>query len=221
MAEHDARRQRVRAVRRRLAEAGTDRTRGDGDFQKVALPDGHGDVVRDLLVAEGARVVIEVGLAYGSSALAIGEALVSRPNSRHIVVDAFQDHFGHAGWRALRDAGLDDLVTLIEARSQLVLPRLVEDGVAADAAFVDGSHMFHNVFVDLAFLRLLVRPGGLVVCDDCERPSVATALRYFERNGGWLAEPGGLPPRLRAFRLPDPPVERPFEDFVPFGPRDG
>ena len=27
------------------------------------------------------------------------------------------------------------------------------DGVVADAAFVDGSHLFHNVFVDLYFLR--------------------------------------------------------------------
>ena len=70
-------------------------------------------------------------------------------------------------------------------RSQFALPRLVAEGFVADAAFVDGSHIFHRVFVDLAFLHELVRPGGLIILDDCEWPSVATAARYFERNTGW------------------------------------
>jgi hypothetical protein len=43
--------------------------------------------------------------------------------------------------------------------SSLALPQLVAEGLAADAAFVDGSHRFHEVFVDLYFLRKLVRPG--------------------------------------------------------------
>lgn len=82
---------------------------------------------------------------------------------------------------------------------------------------MDGSHVFHNVFVDLYFLREVVRPGGLIVLDDCDWPSVATALRYFEVNTGWQAETAGLPPRLRAFRLPGPRVEPRFEDFRAFG----
>jgi hypothetical protein len=94
---------------------------------------------------------------------------------------------------------------------------MLAQGFVADAAFVDGSHIFHNVFVDLVFLREIVRPGGLVILDDCEWPSVATALHYFELNVGWRPDPGGLPPRLRAFRLPDRRVEPKFEDFRPFG----
>jgi hypothetical protein len=58
------------------------------------------------------------------------------------------------------------------------MPRLVTDGLVADGAFVDGSHDFHNVFVDLFFLSELVRPGGLVIIDDHHWPSVATAARY-------------------------------------------
>src|SRR5215204_4339601 len=42
---------------------------------RAALPAADADILRDALIAEGARTVIEVGLAYGSSALAIGEAL--------------------------------------------------------------------------------------------------------------------------------------------------
>ncbi len=63
------------------------------------------------------------------------------------------------------------------------------DGFVADAALVDGSHTFHNVFVDLYFLRQIVRPGGLVILDGCNHSSVARAVRYFEGNAGWQCRP--------------------------------
>ena len=86
----------------------------------------------------------------------------------------------------------------------------------ADAAFVDGSHRFHEVFVDLYFLRKLVRPGGLVVLDDVEWPSVASALAYFDLNLGWQSVDLGS--RLAGGRLPDELVEPAFTDFRPFSP---
>lgn len=70
--------ERIQAERRRLAEAGPRVAGSAGDFERVALPNADANVLRDLLVAERATVVIEVGLAYGASALAIAEALVSR-----------------------------------------------------------------------------------------------------------------------------------------------
>jgi predicted O-methyltransferase YrrM len=215
---------RIRQGRQRLAVDGPSHTRAELDFETVSLPSGDCDVLRDLLISEQAEVVVEIGLAYGSSALAIAEALVTvgRPNPRHLIVDAFQDRFGDAGWQAIVDAGLTDVCSLMRERSQLALPRLVAEELVAeeliaDAAFVDGSHIFHNVFVDLAYLRELVRPGGLVVLDDCDWPSVATAVRYFERNTGWQPVRITKSTRLRAFRLPDPPVEPSYEHFQPFG----
>ncbi|HZD69900.1 MAG TPA: hypothetical protein VFA45_13645 [Actinomycetes bacterium] len=92
--------------------------------------------------------------------------------------------------------------------------------------FVDGSHRFHEVFVDLYFLRKIVRPGGVIVLDDHWWPSVRTAERYFEVNMGWQAVPdafagGTTDPatgcsRLRALRLPDPTFEPDFNRFQPF-----
>jgi predicted O-methyltransferase YrrM len=208
----------VRRARRRLAHVGPAQIRTDGDFERVSLPSMDCDALRDLLMAEQARVVLEIGLAYGSSALAISEALVSQghQDAKHVIIDAFQHHFGDAGWDAITAADLTNLCTLLSDRSQLALPRLVTENFIADAAFVDGSHIFHNVFVDLYFLRELVRPGGLLIVDDCEWPSVVTAVRYFEVNTGWQREAIGQPTRLRAFRLPDPPVEPTFEDFKAF-----
>jgi hypothetical protein len=103
---------------------------------------------------------------------------------------------------------------LIAEPSSIALARLTQLGVIVDAAFVDGSHRFHEVFVDLYFLRKLVRPGGLIVLDDTEWPSVATALRYYDRNLGWTPMP--IAGRLTARQLPLEPPEPDFADFRAF-----
>ncbi len=216
--------QRVRAVRAALHAAGPKRSRPfEGDFERVALPAADGDVLRDLLVAERARVVIEIGLAYGSSALAIGEALCldGRADVSHVVIDPFQaTSYDDVGRDLIEAAGLADRTTFIGEPSSIALARLLEGRFVADAAFVDGSHRFHEVFVDLYYLRQLVRPGGLVILDDASWPSVAAALGYFDRNLGW--RPVDIAGRLTARRLPDEPFEPAFTDFNPFmGTDDG
>ncbi len=84
------------------------------------------------------RTVVEIGLGYGSSALAIGEALVTIGSAqpRHIVIDPFQQQaFANVGWDLLCCAGLDSITTLLAAPSSIALPKLVTEGVVADAAF--------------------------------------------------------------------------------------
>jgi hypothetical protein len=132
---------------------------------------------------------------------------------------------------ALRDLLIAEGAETVIARlilepSSTALPKLVTEGLSADAAFVDGSHRFHEVFVDLYFLRKLVRPGGIIVLDDHHWPSVRTAEHYFEVNMGWRVVPGALDagtvvpatgsPRLRALRLPSPSFEPDFDRFQPF-----
>lgn len=210
--------EKIRAVRRALAIDGPGRVRSDGDFEKVSLKSSDCDVLCDLVIAEGALTVIEIGLAYGASALAIAEALLVNGSGgeRHLIIDAHQNAFHRSGWNAIVQAGITSLCLLFEERSQIVMPRLLKEGLMVDAAFVDGSHIFHNVFVDLFYLRELVRPGGLIVLDDCSYPSVATAVRYFQINTGWQLEPIPWPTRLRAFRLPNSRTEPNFESFQSF-----
>lgn len=218
-------------------EEGPSRTRDrEADFETVTVPERDCDLLRDLLISEGVQTVVEVGLAYASSALAIGEALitVNRPRPRHIIIDPLQESdWSNVGWELLCSAGLDSIASLVPSPSSIALPRLLSEGLTADAAFVDGSHRFHEVFVDLYFLRKIVRPGGLIVVDDHWAPSVRTAVRYYEQNLGWTEIPDAFPgeaattvgaagprdePRIRckALRLPDPSFEPPFEDFHAF-----
>ena len=210
---------RVREVRAKLHAKGPKRTRPfDGDFERVALPESECDALLDLLVADRACVVIEIGLAYGSSALAIGESLCRTGGGasvRHIIIDPFQTSaYDDVGWEAIEAAGLAPHTTLFREPSSILLARLAAEGFLADAAFVDGSHRFHEVFVDLYFLRKVVRPGGLIVLDDAEWPSVATALRYFDLNLGW--QPVPIAARLTARRLPRELTEPAFTEFERF-----
>jgi predicted O-methyltransferase YrrM len=234
--EPDERMTRVREERRRLVREGPLWTRSrELDFETITLPERDCNLLRDLLITEGAETVVEVGLAYASSALAIGEALftLDPPHPRHIVIDPLQEcAWSNVGWESMRSAGLDSIATLMLAPSSIALPRLATEGLIADAAFVDGSHRFHEVFVDLYFLRKIVRPGGLIVMDDNWALSVRTAARYYEQNLGWIAIPDAFAsgtlwtidtglaaeavPRCRAFRLPDPSFEPPFEEFRVF-----
>jgi predicted O-methyltransferase YrrM len=227
---------RIREVRRRLAQEGPPWTRDrERDFETVTMPECDCDLLRDLLISDGAETVVEVGLAYASSALAIGEALVTvnPPHPRHVIIDPFQERaWCNVGWDLLRSAGLDSIATLMLTASSIALPQLVTGGLIADAAFVDGSHRFHEVFVDFYFLRKIVRTGGLIIIDDNWTPSVRTAVRYYEQNLGWTAisdafASGTVVPiggdaraesvtRCRAFRLPDASFEPPFEEFHPF-----
>lgn len=218
MSDIEERLARVRAVRTRLHEEGPTHVRPyAGDFERVALPPQDCTTLRDALIAEQARVVIEVGLAYGSSALAIGEALLHREATgiSHVLIDPYQESaYANVGWEALSAAGLAESSMLIREPSSIALARLAGEGFTADAAFVDGSHRFHEVFVDLYYMRKLVRPGGVVILDDAAWPSVAAALRYYDSNLGWPREP--LDGRLEARRLPEESIEPAFTDFTPF-----
>ena len=60
-------------------------------------------------------------------------------------------------------AGVGQLIEHIEEESQLVLPQLVRDKRLFDLAFIDGNHRFDRVFLDLYYLRRLVRPAGIVM----------------------------------------------------------
>ena len=106
-------RQRVRDVRHRLAHDGPPWTRDRADdFETVTVPERDCDALRDLLIAEGVETVVEVGLAYGSSALAIGEALVAVAAERplHVIIDPLQaTEWSNVGWQLLRSAGLDTI----------------------------------------------------------------------------------------------------------------
>jgi predicted O-methyltransferase YrrM len=137
-------------------------------------------IIRDL----DARTTLEIGLAFGISALYICEALDDKPGARHIAADPEQhsSEWRGIGLRHLRLAGLDHLVDFRELPSHQALPDLEREGAHIDFAFIDGWHTFDYVMVDLFLVDRLLAVGGVIVLDDAEWPGVRKACRYFITN---------------------------------------
>jgi predicted O-methyltransferase YrrM len=135
------------------------------------------------------RVAVEVGMAFGLSTLCLCDAL-KKANAgaaeppRLIVMDPAQHD---ATWQGLglhlvERAGFGALVEFHERTSQQVLPELVARGCRAQLAFIDGYHTFDHTLVDFFYVDQLLEPGGVVVFDDLDYPSVHAAARFVLSN---------------------------------------
>jgi hypothetical protein len=121
------------------------------------------------------------------------------PGGRHVAIDPFQlepapvagTTYEGVGLQALERAGVDDLVHLHQEESQVVLPRLLDEGQRFDLAFIDGNHRFEAVFLDLIYVGRLVAEGGVVFADDAQLPSIRRAVEFCLDNLGWRSVGGG------------------------------
>jgi len=60
------------------------------------------------------------------------------------------------------DAGFGAIIDFRAEPSEMLLPRLVEQGVQVDLAFIDGLHRFDQVMVEFFYVNQLLRPGAAV-----------------------------------------------------------
>ncbi len=152
------------------------------DFPSLPV---HMDAVEGALLAEIVQKVdpatsLEIGMAYGISTLYICEALAALGHpARHIVMDPFQStQWRGIGLRNVARAGYGDVLDFHEARSEFLLPALVEAGTTIEFALIDGWHTFDQVMVEFYFIDRMLRAGGVVVFDDADRRSVNRVIRY-------------------------------------------
>ncbi len=216
---------RIRGVIERLLRDGGAVARSDGtvhDLFPIAVSAAEGGALRDWVVRERATRTVEVGLAYAVSALHVCEGLLKNGDlaARHLAIDPFQaTRFSGCGLQFLEEAGVAGMVEHIAERSELVLPRLLDEGRAFDLGFVDGDHRFDGVFVDLFYLGRLVRPGGVVFLDDYQLPAVERATSFFLMNLGWGLEEVSAWDELHRWAVLRTPVatdERPYDFYVDF-----
>ena len=157
----------------------------------VALHPAKATFLQGWVLREKPVDTIEIGLAYAYSTLHVCEALLinGNPTARSVAIDPNQlTGYASAGLRVLDHAGVADLVEFHPEESQQALPGFIKDGRCFDLAFVDGNHRFDYVFVDLFFLRRLLRKGGVVILDDYDLPGIRKAISFFVSNCGWTVE---------------------------------
>jgi len=162
---------------------------GDGIPLKDAISDEEGLFLQDLVREVDPTVTLEVGLAFGISALYICDALRVREGTRHIAIDPIQHEvgsvwgsWGGVGMANLRRAGFGDVVQLIEKSSHLALPELEMVGQEVDFAFIDGWHTFDFTLIDFFYIDRMLRAGGVVAFDDVNWPAVKKVCRFVATN---------------------------------------
>ncbi len=217
--------QRLRQVIERLLREGNVVAQMDGTTHQVfpvGITRAEGEALRAWVIREHAMCTIEIGLAYGISAMFICEGLLMNELNevRHVVVDPYQSTgFKNCGLQLLEEAGVADLIEYHAEESQILLPRLLSEDRRFQLAFLDGSHFFDRVFLDLIYLGRLVHPGGIIFVDDYQLPAIVRAVSFCLTNLGWVLEevsPADEHHQWAVLRTVRDPIPRSFRDFVDF-----
>jgi predicted O-methyltransferase YrrM len=216
---------RVRQTIDRLVNDGKVIAHSDGSIHNifpVSASAVEGEALRNWIIKEKATQTIEIGLAYGISALFICEGLLMNKSGKvhHVILDPYQtDSFKNCGLQVLEEAGVTHLVEHHAEESQTALPRFVSEGRRFDLAFVDGSHLFDRVFLDLIYLGRLVRPDGIIFADDYQAPAVARAVSFCLTNLEWKLEeisPTDEHHQWVVLRMPREQITRSYPHFIDF-----
>lgn len=173
-----------------------------------------GRFLQSFVVADRPAVSVEVGLAYGTSALFVCDALAAVGAGRHVAFDPMQEQWGDEGVTNLREAGHQDRFTLVPKPAHLGLSAFEEAGSRAGFAFVDGWHTFDHTLVDLFHVDRVLDAGGVLALDDVNIEPVRRAAAYWLTNrayslvGSVGSEPPSRKPWQRTAASPVPPGAR-------------
>lgn len=170
-------------VGRRTATGRSGRT-----FEHVAALSSLNNLLtlRNLMLELRPSRTLEIGLAFGGSSLvftASHQDIGRTPTKQHTSIDPFQDTiWDNCGLVHIERAGLNEYLDFRPAISSLELPRLLSLGDRFDLAYIDGSHLFEDVFVDAYYVARLLEPNGIMLFDDSPDPHVRKVLRFLRSN---------------------------------------
>jgi len=129
---------------------------------------------------------MEIGMAYGISTLLFAlkhEELSGNPKNQHYSIDPFQiSHWDSCGLGLLEREGLANYINYFESFSSIQLPKWVESGVNFDLIYIDGSHLFEDVFIDYYYCSQLLNANGMMLFDDCRDPHVLKVIKFIKNN---------------------------------------
>lgn len=143
--------------------------------------------LRNLHLHTRAQWTLETGMSCGGSALVFAQThkdIGSPPSRQHVAIDPFQHTTSTdaCGLTSMERAGLSGYLDFRDEPSSRALPSLMRDGRTFSIIYVDGSHLFEDVFTDLYYSAQLLAIDGIVLFDDSTYPHVRKALRFARGN---------------------------------------
>jgi hypothetical protein len=134
--------------------------RGNAPAHSGGLNVRLGRVMIDELQKLDSPAVIETGA--GSSTL-----LFMMLGCSSVIAIAPDEKLGRRIDEEARKRDLDvGVLTFINDRSELALPKLAEAKTRCQAAFIDGNHGWPTVFVDFCYLNMMMDQGAVLFIDD-------------------------------------------------------
>jgi hypothetical protein len=163
----------------------------------------HATALYRAIKAHQPTVVIEIGMAYGISSLAILTALQEIGGDRRLIsIDPGQTReWNRIGVANVHRAGLSGAHDLIESYDYLALPELVSSDLGIDFAYVDGWHTFDYTLLDFFFIDKMLRKEGIVGFNDCGYQSVHRVCTFLQTHRKYEEKDMGLKPDYRGRNL--------------------
>lgn len=155
-----------------------------GEFY-LALSPEEGRLIYLLARASGARRIVEFGASFGVSTLYLAAA--AEATGGHVTTTEIQPEKCRALRESVARAGLTHRLTLLEGDARETLAG-VEGPV--DLLFLDGWKGMYLPVFELLLDRL--RPGALVLADNCAHPGAADFMaRLADDGSGFLIHVDG------------------------------
>ena len=132
-----------------------------------------GGLLYSLVRATRPRIVVEFGTSFGISTLHLAAAVRDNGVGRVLTTEMSAAKIA-AARRNFAEAGLDDVITLLEGDALETLPGHVGAGV--DFVLLDGWKQLYVPVLQL--LEPHLKPGTLVLADDTEMSVVQPYLAY-------------------------------------------
>lgn len=139
---------------------------------------------------------LEVGLAYGISALQILKTMSTiRQDFTHIVMDPFQSEWHNIGLLNIERSGYNDHVHFHSDFSTRALPKLAAAGTRIQFAYIDSTKVFDLLMVDVHYITEMLDIGGVLVLDDCDYPGIRLLARFLSKHPSYKVMRGMVPDR--------------------------
>lgn len=162
------------------------------------LPGTYADTLYDTILKYQPHTVVEIGMAYGVSSLAILTALRDLGGSRKLItIDPNQSsQWQGAGITAVARAGLQEHHQFIEDFDYHALPRLLGEGLTIEFGYIDGWHTFDYTLLDWWYIDKMLAVRGVVGFNDCAWPAVDKAIHFVLSHRKYVEIDVGLWPQF-------------------------
>lgn len=164
----------------------------------------HAEALYETILRNRPTTVLEIGMAFGVSSLAILTALRDiGQNGRLLSIDPGQStSWKGCGLASIARAGLKDRHEMHEDYDYNALPRLLASGLKIDFGYIDGWHTFDYALLDWWYVDRMLKAGGIAAFNDCSWPAVEKAIDFVLSHRKYTEIDVGLPvPRKRKQEL--------------------